>query len=348
MIAKILFILYFSFSSYAAYSMPLKNLIVMGVLTGMETSAFVGRPVFNRYMSNKIVNQDTRFTKNFDLGSRNHFSSFSEGGWDDPAFVTPQKHVTALPSHYDERPDHYDIFNEENSIGMNERVVHLLEKHTPLCSSILDVTCGTGSQFFSLTHKGYKVTGSDISEKMLEVAREKAIKHYPALVSNLHHADMRFVKLGRFDGAISMFNAVGHLTKEDFELAMRNIASNLNKGGVYIFDIFNADYLRHGSNISKLTIDFIKSQKAHAIREIQYSDIDSKGVLASYTLRYQTDPLGNHAVSRNVQTLQVYTAEELANMLQQSGFKVIEQCGIDGEKISPTETERLFTIASKI
>ena len=180
---------------------------------------------------------------------------------------------------------------------------------------------------------------------MLEIARKKAKTRFPVLLNRLHLADMRTVRLGRFDAAISMFNAVGHLTKEDFEQAMRNIGSNLNKKGIYIFDIFSADYLRYGSNISKLTIDFIKTKNENTLREIQYSDIDKGGVLASYTIRYQTDSLGRHTISRDTQTLQVYTTDELIDMLHRSGFETLEQCGIDGEKISTTGTERIFTIA---
>jgi SAM-dependent methyltransferase len=278
---------------------------------------------------------------------RRALSALSHVGWDDPNVVKPLRHITAAPSHYDEESKNYDIFTEENSdqIQMNSRVASLLNTYSPSCQSILDVTCGTGSQVFSLTQRGYEVTGSDINERMLQVARQKVGERFPALVSRLYNADMRFVKLGRFDAAISMFNAVGHLTKEDFELAMRNIGSNLNKGGVYIFDIYNADYLRHGNNISKLTIDWIKTKSENTLREIQYSDIDQDGVLASYTIHYQTDPVGHHIISRDAQTLQVYTAEELVDMLHRSGFETMEQCGINGEDFSTVGTERIFTIA---
>ncbi len=273
-------------------------------------------------------------------GLKDCFSYFR--GW---AKRDQARHKTALPTHYDTSSDTYDAFNEAISLDMNNRVAALLKSHAPSCKTILDVTCGTGSQVFSLTKRGYEVTGSDINERMLQVARKKAQESFPGLVSRLHHADMRFVRLGQYDAVISMFNAVGHLTREDFELAMHHIRLSLHTGGIYVFDIFNADYLRAGSNISKLTIDWISQKNNQIIREIQYSDIDIDGILLSYTLLYKTNPRGRRSVLKSVQTLQVYAAEELADMLSRSGFQVLQQCGVNGEKVSQTDTERIFTTA---
>jgi hypothetical protein len=127
---------------------------------------------------------------------------------------------------------------------------------------------------------------------------------------------------------------------------MVNIRFNLNKNGIYIFDIFNADYLRHGNNITKLTIDWIERRGSDlVIRDIQYSDIDKDGILRSYTLSYEEKVKCSRIFSRKEQTLQVYTAEELAKMLDRCGFNVLEQCGVDREKFSEKETERIFTVA---
>ncbi len=41
-------------------------------------------------------------------------------------------------------------------------------------ASILDIGCGTGRHSIELAKRGYKMTGLDLSEKMLEVARENA------------------------------------------------------------------------------------------------------------------------------------------------------------------------------
>lgn len=81
---------------------------------------------------------------------------------------------------------------------------------------------------------------------------------------------------------MSIFNAIGHLTIDDFKKALKNIHSNLKPGGLFIFDNFNFDYLTHKDNITLLTMDIIKQEADTTSREIQFSTIDDSGILASY------------------------------------------------------------------
>jgi 2-polyprenyl-3-methyl-5-hydroxy-6-metoxy-1,4-benzoquinol methylase len=81
------------------------------------------------------------------------------------------------------------------------------------------------------------VTGSDISSGMLKIAKRKASQE--KLNIKFLQGDMRNIRVGKFDAAITIFNAIGHLTKAGFEKTMRNIYQNLNAGGIYVFDIIN-------------------------------------------------------------------------------------------------------------
>ncbi|MBQ1188434.1 MAG: methyltransferase domain-containing protein [Peptococcaceae bacterium] len=51
----------------------------------------------------------------------------------------------------------------------------MLKKHGCPGKRLLDLGCGTGSISIPLAQKGYQVTGVDLSEEMLAVAREKAM-----------------------------------------------------------------------------------------------------------------------------------------------------------------------------
>jgi ubiquinone/menaquinone biosynthesis C-methylase UbiE len=252
-------------------------------------------------------------------------------------------HNSAKPSHYNKEAEHYDTFNENNSKEINHLIENILKKYG--VQTVLDLTCGTGSQVFWLTKSGYEVTGSDISANMLKIAKRKAKKD--KLDVQFIKGDMRTVKVGTFDAVITIFNAVGHLTKRDFEKAMRNIHGNLKDGGLYIFDIINLSYLLKDNRITNLTIDWQKTTGDTKIREIQYSTIDESGVLASYTTSIVQKSSQKPRASKSTQTLQVYTAKQLKEMLLKNGFKVIGQCGIDGSKFSENKTDRLVMIAKK-
>jgi hypothetical protein len=60
-------------------------------------------------------------------------------------------------------------------------------------------------------------------------------------------------------------------------------------------------------------------------------------------------PLLNGAkISRSSQTLQSYSTKQLTEMLQRNGFRVLDQCGIDGSKFIENTTERIFMLAKKV
>lgn len=253
-------------------------------------------------------------------------------------------HTSAKPSHYNKEAEHYDAFNEKASQASNAVIENILKKYR--VKTVLDMTCGTGSQVFWLAKKGYQVTGSDINAKMLKVATEKIKQNQ--LPVKLLKGDVRTLQAGEFDAIITIFNAVGHLTKADFEKAMQNIHRNLKPGGLYIFDIFNLNYLLKDNNITQLTIDWQAVENQRKIREIQYSTIDYEGILASYTLLYSQEKSHPPKLSKTKQTLQVYTAAQLKDMLHRNGFKVLKQCSIDGSRFYEYRTERLLLIARKI
>jgi SAM-dependent methyltransferase len=244
-------------------------------------------------------------------------------------------HRSAGPSLYDWEAPSYDPFNEQNSRIINPALTRIFRKRG--ARSILDLACGTGSQVFWLARRGFRVTGCDISPAMLRIARRKS-RH-----ADLRSGDMRTFQGGTFDGAITISNAVGHLTRRDFERAMRNIRGNLTPGGAYVFDIYNLGWLRKAGNLAKLTIDWNTRVGGRRIRHVQYSTLDSNGVLSSFTT-VMTDS----RVTKNVVTLQLYTAGELKRMLLRNGFNRVKFCAVDGSRFSLTRTDRLLAIAETV
>jgi len=257
--------------------------------------------------------------------------------------MTDMPHTSADAAHYNTEAESYDAFNEENSKVVNSTIESILKKHG--AKSVLDLTCGTGSQVFWLARRGYEVIGSDFNKAMLEVARAKA------KTENLNlqflEGDMRTTQVGQFDAVLTIFNAVGHLTKPDFEKAMRNIHSNLNEGGLYIFDINNLSYLLKDNNITSLTIDWQKTNGDTRIRDIQYSTIDEEGILASHTISYVWKGSDKPKKSAGSQTLQIYRAGQLKEMLEKNGFSVLGCCDLDGSEFVETESESIVMIAQK-
>ncbi|GAB4392820.1 MAG: hypothetical protein Tsb005_08440 [Gammaproteobacteria bacterium] len=253
-------------------------------------------------------------------------------------------HTSAKPSHYNKESKHYDSFNEKNSALINKVLENYLSKHK--VKAVLDLSCGTGSQVFYLTKYGYQVIGVDINSQMLSIAKNKAQQFKKNIM--FKKGDMRTAKIGQFDAVITIFNAIGHLTKQDFEKAIQNIRANLNKKGLYIFDIFNLNYLLEKDNITRLTIDVQTRKQGVLAREIQYSTINHDGVLASYDIYHEQTDLNKPKISKAFQTLQVYSADQLKKLLEKNSFKLIKLSAIDGSRFNDKRTERMLVVAQKI
>ena len=98
---------------------------------------------------------------------------------------------------------------------------------------ILDVCCGTGYLADLLSSRGYRVTGIDASAEMIAHARENV----PNAAFQIADAS-QFRVLGKFDGAVSTFDSLNHiLREEDLQAAFQRTAAALKPGAPFAFDM---------------------------------------------------------------------------------------------------------------
>ena len=132
--------------------------------------------------------------------------------------------------------NYYDLLYKDKDYPAEINFIDSLLKQYGIgdVKTILDVGCGTGGHAFLLSEKGYTVTGVDISENMLSIAKEKA-KKIKADV-NFFQADVCDFNLNmKFDVIISMFAVMGYqTTNEDFDRALLSVSKHLRPGGLFI------------------------------------------------------------------------------------------------------------------
>jgi len=249
-----------------------------------------------------------------------------------------------LPLEYNKLSKFFDAVGSGSTNAVNSLIGKILKKHK--IKTVLDLTCGTGSQILWLAKHGYKVVGSDYSPELLKTAKAKLKKE--KLNITLFHGDMRTQKIGKFDAVITIFNAVGHVSKKGFEKTMRNIYQNLNTNGIYVFDIFNINSL-NSKDMSSLDTDVTKKIEGTKIHIYQYSRLDKKKGLLVSCDNYTLQEPGKKTKQFKVKfPLQIYTALELTNMLNKNGFTVIEKMGRDGSRFSDKRTKEMLIVAQKI
>lgn len=114
--------------------------------------------------------------------------------------------------------------------------------------SILDVSCGIGTQAIGLSKKGYKVTGSDLSAVAIQRARNEAKKR--GLDIELSVADMRQVSKHhnrQFDVVISCHNSVTHLQNDpDIIKAFQEFYQCTKSDGICLINVRDYDNEERG------------------------------------------------------------------------------------------------------
>ena len=120
-----------------------------------------------------------------------------------------------------------------------DRLIRAIHKN-PI--DVLDCSCGIGTQAIGLARLGYRVQGTDISERSLERARlEAARRGVDISFAVCDFRDLKSVE-GVFDVVISCDNAVPHLlSDDDLAQAFRAMRSKLRPGGLLLITVRDYD-----------------------------------------------------------------------------------------------------------
>ena len=140
-------------------------------------------------------------------------------------------------------PDDYLYFYESaSSLERIKKEIDFLVKELELDKSmrILDLACGHGRHANGLAELGYNVTGVDISQGFLEIAKKDAKDK--RLSTEFIHNDMREISFKEeFDRVFLLFTSFGYFEDEENLKVIRNVANALKPGGLFCFDTFNRD-----------------------------------------------------------------------------------------------------------
>ena len=126
--------------------------------------------------------------------------------------------------------------------------LEFIEPYLKPNDKILDLACGTGTLITMLKMKGYDAEGLDLSETILEIAKEKMKVNH--LNFNLYHKDMTNFKIDKkYDMITCFFDSINFLNdKKKIKLLFSNVKSHLNEKGYFICDIFSKALLEEYAN----------------------------------------------------------------------------------------------------
>lgn len=105
--------------------------------------------------------------------------------------------------------------------------------------SVLDLACGTGAMTVELARRGYDMTGVDLSEEMLAVARRKCDAERFAHKVLLVRQDMCELELyGTVNAVVCCLDSLNYLTSTDaLRRTFAHVHTYLDPDGLFLFDM---------------------------------------------------------------------------------------------------------------
>lgn len=238
--------------------------------------------------------------------------------------------------------DYFELAGHEESEELNLFLDELFDMNN--IESVVDFACGTGAQAIGLARAGYRVTAADLNSEMLKLARKKA----KGLKIKFIEADMRCADLGTHDAAICIFNAIGHLTRDECRAFFENAIKHLKPNGIFVTDILNFRAMQ-GKGLSQYrrmrreaVIDELLVQHS---RKCTLLKADRQLRIESIT-RWQD---GVHAPQEIIDDwqMQLYDSEELHEMLKAAGFREVSFFAAAGCEFDETTSENILAICQK-
>lgn len=217
-----------------------------------------------------------------------------------------------------------------------------IEKYHNKAQQILDIGCGTGEIAIRLAKKGYQVTGVDLSENMLAIAGEKAIKarvSLPLFQQNMSELE----GFSSIDVALIFCDSLNYLeTKDEVKETFKRVYESLADDGLFLFDVHSvykietvfANHL-FGSNEEECSFLW-QCQKGEAPHSVEHD-------LIFFVYDEEKNSYERFDEWHKQRTFQVVEYEQ---MLADAGFKVCEK-KFDFVEVEKTNSERILFVVKK-
>jgi SAM-dependent methyltransferase len=204
---------------------------------------------------------------------------------------------------FDKYAAYYDAFYQDKDYDSEASyIAQLIRKRVgDGAKELIDFGAGTGKHGVRLASMNFKVHGVEISNSMVSRAESG-----PGF--SIEQGDVRTYRTPKkYDVALAMFHVLSYMrTLDDFEMALRNIRSNLVENGILIFDVwYGPAVLSIGTEEREKTstldgVEIVRKARSVSIPEHQSVQVNyecgflDQGVFQSeftesHTLRYFND-----------------------------------------------------------
>lgn len=207
---------------------------------------------------------------------------------------------------------------------------------------LLDVPCGNGRLSFELAKRGYLVTGLDISQEFIREAKSRlslpadaglpdSLAPVAFICGNMTGIEGKAI----YDGAYCFGNSFGFLEYKDMERFLAGVARALKPGARFVMETGMA---------AESILPKFEAETSHQIEDILVTTKEQYlaeiGCVESEYI-FERDGTTESRKARHW----IYTAAEIARMLERAGFVVKEMFGSLKREPYVVGSVELFVIA---
>ncbi len=220
-------------------------------------------------------------------------------GYDDMTMNPWQYFFDRYATRYDD-----EVFTKNTEAEVDFIVEHT---NTPPGGAILDLGCGTGRHSVPLALRGFRVTGVDISDGMLDIAKRR-MRESGVSIEFIRADAVSFMRANSFNTIICLCEGAFCLHCEDDdtlrrdETILRNIVTSLKPGGVVILNALSA----------------LRAVRAATEQTVESGQFDPM----TMTERSDVHDLLPEASSEGKLRERFYTAPELRRVAEDVGLRV--------------------------
>jgi ubiquinone/menaquinone biosynthesis C-methylase UbiE len=201
--------------------------------------------------------------------------------------------------------------------------------------NVLDMAAGSGRHAVIFAQEGFNITAVDLSENLLSIAKNNAVKKDVKI--DYVHSDIRHFDPGvKYDLILNLFTSIGYFEEDEENYYILDKGYKLlQKNGFFVLDYFNNKFLEN--NLVPNTTDELDGS---VITQNRF--IDGERIIKEITIRKEGK------VDKFVESVRMFSKDELVDMMQKIGFRIIRTFGdFKGNPFELESSPRIIIIAGK-
>jgi len=219
---------------------------------------------------------------------------------------------------FDAYSGYYDLlYQDKDYVAEIAYIEKLLKRHGDNIHELLEFGSGTGIHGSLLAEAGFRVTGIELSQEM--VNRATFTDGFSS-----RQGDIRSLNLNRsFDAVISLFHVMSYqVTNPDIQTTLSNAAGHLLPGGLFIFDFWYSPAVYTQNPVVR--VKRMESDKLNITRIAEPKMYPNENRIdVKYTVYAQESLSKECQVFEEVHPMRHFSLPEIDLLADQAGFQKV-------------------------